>query len=136
MLPASAQPATDTIHPYRSFWMAGFEGADHRNAHGTPLDLVRANGHLDHLDDDYRRLAARAAELAGVDASTLQPCTSEQLGLAAARPRHSVLASERTTIMTPLDDALRRFLAERIEFGEPLAASAMAAPAAQRVAGL
>ena len=58
MLPASAQPATDTLHPYRSFWMAGFEGADHRNAHGIPLDLVRANGHLEHLDDDYRRLAA------------------------------------------------------------------------------
>jgi len=58
MLPASAQPATDTIHPYRSFWMAGFEGADHRNAHGVALDLVQANGHLDHLEDDYRRLAA------------------------------------------------------------------------------
>ncbi len=58
MLPASAQPATDTMPPYRSFWMAGFEGADHRNAHGTPLDLVQSNGHLEHLDDDYRRLAA------------------------------------------------------------------------------
>ncbi|MEO5843419.1 MAG: glycosyltransferase [Caldimonas sp.] len=38
--------------------MAGFEGADHRNAHGTPLDLVQANGHLDRVDDDYRRVAA------------------------------------------------------------------------------
>ena len=50
MLPASAQPATDTMPPYRSFWMAGFEGADHRNAHGTPLDLVQSNGHLEHLE--------------------------------------------------------------------------------------
>ncbi len=47
-----------TATPYASFWMAGFEGADHVNAHGTPLDLVHANGHLEHLDDDYRRIAA------------------------------------------------------------------------------
>lgn len=53
--PATATPGPPT--PYRSFWMAGFEGADHRNAHGTPLDLVQANGHLDHVDDDYGRVA-------------------------------------------------------------------------------
>jgi glycosyltransferase involved in cell wall biosynthesis len=38
--------------------MAGFEGADHRNLHGVPLDLVQANGHLEHLEEDYRRVAA------------------------------------------------------------------------------
>ena len=38
--------------------MAGFEGADHRNAHAAALDLVRANGHLALVDDDYRRVAA------------------------------------------------------------------------------
>ena len=58
MLLVSAAPATVTDRPYRSFWMAGFEGADHRNAHGVPLDLVAANGHLYHVEDDYRRIAA------------------------------------------------------------------------------
>ena len=48
--------------PYRSFWMAGFEGADHLNGHGEALDLVRASGHLEQLDDDYRRLAAMGLE--------------------------------------------------------------------------
>jgi UDP-galactopyranose mutase len=55
---ASDAPAIDTAAPYRSFWMAGFEGADHRNAHGIPLDLVHATGHLERVDEDYRRVAA------------------------------------------------------------------------------
>ncbi|MGZ8259118.1 MAG: glycosyltransferase, partial [Caldimonas sp.] len=58
LVPPPARRASDTAPPYRSFWMAGFEGADHRNAHGVALDLAQATGHLDHLDDDYRRLAA------------------------------------------------------------------------------
>jgi beta-glucosidase/6-phospho-beta-glucosidase/beta-galactosidase len=44
--------------PFRSFWAAGFEGADHVNGLGTPLDMVRAHGHEEHLEDDYRRSAA------------------------------------------------------------------------------
>ena len=46
------------LNPYASFWMAGFEGADHVNARAEPQDLVRMTGHLAHLDDDYRRVAA------------------------------------------------------------------------------
>jgi dTDP-4-dehydrorhamnose reductase len=93
--------------------------------------------HLANVGDvSWAELAARAAELAGIDASTLHPCTSDELGLAAARPRHSVLASERATIMAPLDEALRRFVAERIQFSEALASSALAARAPQRVASL
>jgi glycosyltransferase involved in cell wall biosynthesis len=38
--------------------MGGFEGADHVNAHGRPLDMVRDTGHLARLDDDYARIAA------------------------------------------------------------------------------
>lgn len=38
--------------------MGGFEGADHRNASGRALDMVRDTGHLDRLDDDYARIAA------------------------------------------------------------------------------
>jgi glycosyltransferase involved in cell wall biosynthesis len=41
--------------PLRSFWMAGFEGADHRNARGEALDMVRISGHAACLDADYAR---------------------------------------------------------------------------------
>ncbi|WP_157268518.1 FAD-dependent oxidoreductase [Azohydromonas aeria] len=44
--------------PLRSFWIGGFEGADHVNSQGRPLDMVRANGHLQRLDEDYARCAA------------------------------------------------------------------------------
>lgn len=44
--------------PYRSFWMGGYEGADHVNAAGRPLDMASANGHADQLDDDYARAAS------------------------------------------------------------------------------
>lgn len=40
--------------PFRSFWMGGYEGADHINGHGDALDLVRATGHDRRLDLDYR----------------------------------------------------------------------------------
>ncbi|MGM9512874.1 hypothetical protein ACS5PK_01325 [Roseateles sp. DB2] len=41
----------------RSFWMGGYEGADHVNADGQALDMVRATGHLARIDEDYRRAA-------------------------------------------------------------------------------
>ncbi|HLO94000.1 MAG TPA: amine oxidase, partial [Burkholderiaceae bacterium] len=41
----------------RSFWLGGFEGADHVNAAGQALDMVQATGHLDRLEEDYRRAA-------------------------------------------------------------------------------
>jgi dTDP-4-dehydrorhamnose reductase len=69
-------------------------------------------------DVSWAELAQRAAELAGVATSSLQPCPSAALGRVAARPRNGVLASKRATLMPPLDDALRRFLAERVT-GEP-----------------
>jgi len=40
-----------------SFWIGGYEGADHVNAAGEALDMVRATGHLARLDEDYRRAA-------------------------------------------------------------------------------
>jgi len=41
--------------PLRSFWMGGFEGADHLNAAGEPLDMADATAHLDLLNGDYLR---------------------------------------------------------------------------------
>ena len=42
----------------RSFWIGGFEGADHVNGQGQPLDMAAANGHLERLDEDYATAAA------------------------------------------------------------------------------
>jgi dTDP-4-dehydrorhamnose reductase len=95
--------------------------------------------HLANVGDvSWAGLAARAAELAGIDASSLQPCTGAVLQHAAPRPRHCVLGSERAALMAPLDDALRRFLAERVEFVQRLPNVQQALPlrAAQRVASL
>lgn len=46
-----------TFHdsPFRSFWMGGYEGSDHVNGAGVPLDMVASTGHDQRLDADYRR---------------------------------------------------------------------------------
>ena len=44
--------------PVRSFWMGGFEGADHLDGQGRPLDMAAAHGHLQQLDEDYALAAA------------------------------------------------------------------------------
>jgi len=41
---------------FRSYWIAGFEGADHINGAGIPLSLNQLNGHWDRLEEDYRAL--------------------------------------------------------------------------------
>jgi hypothetical protein len=43
--------------PLASFWIGGFEGADHRNGAGVPLDMAAVTGHRRRLDDDYAQLA-------------------------------------------------------------------------------
>ena len=56
---------------------------------------------------DFARSAARAA---GLDASLVEACSTQSLNLAARRPRYSVLASERGSLLPSLDDALTRYL--------------------------
>jgi len=95
--------------------------------------------HLANVGDvSWAELAARAAELAGLDSSALAPCTGATLGLKAPRPRRGALGSERGVLMTPLDDALRRFLAERVRSAAPSSKPAAAAPfrSAQRLAAV
>lgn len=48
-------PGRPAAPPFASFWMGGFEGADHINGRGDALDMVRATGHAERLDQDYRR---------------------------------------------------------------------------------
>jgi dTDP-4-dehydrorhamnose reductase len=81
------------------------------------LDLLvdRTSG-LCHLSNGepvtWVDLALRAASLAQVDASALEPRPCERMGWAAARPNYSALGSTRAPEMPSLDDALRRYLAE------------------------
>ena len=42
---------------FRSFWQAGYEGADHINRHQQALSLNEATGHLDRVRADYELLA-------------------------------------------------------------------------------
>jgi beta-glucosidase/6-phospho-beta-glucosidase/beta-galactosidase len=50
------------FNPYKSFWMGGFEGADHINARQDRLDMVQGSGHDVHVDEDYSRLQAVGIE--------------------------------------------------------------------------
>lgn len=42
---------------FRSFWMAGYEGADHINGKGIPLSMNEANDHNHQIDIDYDLLS-------------------------------------------------------------------------------
>ncbi len=55
---ATRRHGTGGERPCRSFWMAGFEGADHVNMHGEALDMTHITGHDEQVEADYARLAA------------------------------------------------------------------------------
>jgi dTDP-4-dehydrorhamnose reductase len=57
-------------------------------------------------------LARQAAELSGLDVQKVAGRPLESFGLAAARPRYSVLTSERSQLLPALDEALARYLEE------------------------
>ena len=50
--------ASSPAQPFRTFWQAGYEGADHVNRHQQPLSLNAATGHLDRVRADYTLLAS------------------------------------------------------------------------------
>jgi dTDP-4-dehydrorhamnose reductase len=60
----------------------------------------------------WSKLAQQTAQLAGLDPSSIQPCSIQTLGLAAPRPSYSVLGSERGILLPTLDEALYRYLQE------------------------
>jgi dTDP-4-dehydrorhamnose reductase len=88
-------------------------------------DLVHAT--LDLLIDDERgvwhlanvgalswnELARHAAREAGLDAARIERCNSSEIGWTAPRPNWSVLGSERATLLSPVDDAIARYLKSR-----------------------
>jgi dTDP-4-dehydrorhamnose reductase len=58
-------------------------------------------------------LARHTAQLAGLDASSIQSCSTESFGYAASRPAYSVLSSERGVLLPNLDRAIAQYLHER-----------------------
>ena len=55
-------------------------------------------------------LILKAAEKAGIDASSLVLRRGDQLGYIAPRPSYSALSSERAILLPTLDDAFDRYL--------------------------
>ena len=66
----------------------------------------------------WAELAEAAARAVGVPSAALERVPIDALRLPAERPRYSALASERGTLLPPLEAALARFAAERIEPGD------------------
>ena len=97
-------------------------------------DLVHAT--LDLLIDDaaavwhlanrggvsWAELARRAVMLAGLDPALVVECSGASLGWAAPRPAFSVLGSERGQLLPDLDDALARYMRDRLPDGDSAAA--------------
>ena len=86
----------------------------------TSLDLlIDDETGIWHLTNEgtvtWHELAARAADLAGVDASRLEARPIADFGLPARRPAYSALASERGNLLPRLEDALLRYTRERLE---------------------
>jgi len=82
------------------------------------LDLLidGADGiwHLANTGDvTWSELARRIAVSLGYPEHLVDECHTAALELPAARPAYSVLGTERGQRLPPLDDALRRFAAER-----------------------
>lgn len=94
--------------PLAGFWFGGFEGADHVNGSGQPLDMAAASGHVRRLHEDHRRAAQ--AGLVGVRESIgwrlAQPLAGTAPDLKRARHRRQ-RAAARPAGAVDLD-ALRR----------------------------
>jgi dTDP-4-dehydrorhamnose reductase len=60
----------------------------------------------------WSELARRGAELAGLPTDSLVPTPAAELGWLARRPAYAALASERATLLPPLESALERFVSE------------------------
>lgn len=67
-----------------------------------------------HLTNDgaitWAQLAVRAAELAGYDTRLVEECEAAALGYRAARPKYTVLCSERGILLPALSESLGRYL--------------------------
>jgi dTDP-4-dehydrorhamnose reductase len=79
------------------------------------IDGAAGIWHLANAGDvSWAELVRKAASIAGYAPHLVQECTTAALGLPAARPAYSVLGTQRGQILPSLDDALARFLEERV----------------------
>ncbi len=46
----------NSFQPFQSFWMAGYECADHQNAFGIRVDLLEQTKHFHYIHEDYASL--------------------------------------------------------------------------------
>jgi dTDP-4-dehydrorhamnose reductase len=80
--------------------------------------LIDGAGGLWHLANEgavsWFEFARMAAARAGLEGAALDGCSSSGLGLAAVRPRYSVLGTARGIRLPPLDDALDRYIRSRV----------------------
>jgi dTDP-4-dehydrorhamnose reductase len=77
------------------------------------VDGERGIWHLSNAGSiTWGQLARTAAAMAGLDPAHIQTSASEECGRSAARPRYSVLGSERGVLLGPLQDALRRYIGD------------------------
>lgn len=56
--PAVATTTLNSTDPLNSFWMGGFEGADHVNGRGIALDMCGSTGHAERIEADHALAAA------------------------------------------------------------------------------
>jgi dTDP-4-dehydrorhamnose reductase len=63
-------------------------------------------------ETSWADFARGAAEIAGLDASFVDACSTQSLKLAAVRPPYSALTSERGLLLPPLENALSRYMSE------------------------
>jgi dTDP-4-dehydrorhamnose reductase len=83
------------------------------------LDLLidRESGiwHLANVGEiSWASFAEKVAEVAGISARTLRSCFLNDLNQSAKRPMYSALGSERALLLPPLENALRRFVNDRV----------------------
>jgi len=64
----------------------------------------------------WEQFAHQVAEMAGEDTSFIEGRSTAEMNWPAARPRYSVLSSERTLGLPPLEDALARYFKERAAY--------------------
>lgn len=76
--------------------------------------LIDAESGIWHLTNGHpitwADLALRAADLANVDSTRLNPCHSDEFKFIAKRPSYSALTSEQAILLPTLDDALNRYI--------------------------
>lgn len=74
------------------------------------MDREKGIWHLANVGEvTWFELARRSADMAGINARSLQPVPVASLGQLARRPRYSVLGCQQGYLLPPLDDALARY---------------------------